>query len=243
MDHTGAASRFQTTSWTLIARAPHSRTDLEQLLRTYWSPIYAYLRRAGHSTHDAADLTQQFLATVVLERDLVGRADPSRGRFRSFLLTALRHFLIDEHRRKQRDTAEIMKALPPRDPERMRLAEPEEDAPEPLAAFDRQWATMVLEAAILRTQASCERRGLDRHWRAFEERILRPLQHGCDATSAEALADEFGTDGPAEIHQMVHTVKRKLRRELRTVVAETVEKPSDVEAELAIVAEQLGVQV
>ena len=96
------ASRFQTTSWTLIVRARASRADLQELLSVYWSPVYAYLRRRGHDPHDAADLTQGFLSEVVLDRGFVERADPARGRFRSFLLSALRKFVIDEHRRVRR---------------------------------------------------------------------------------------------------------------------------------------------
>lgn len=95
-DHT--AAEFQTTHWSLVYGARGDRAHLEQLLRQYWSPVYAFIRRQGYGGHDASDLTQDFLAQVVIGRDLVGKADASRGRFRSFLKQALRNFLIDQHR-------------------------------------------------------------------------------------------------------------------------------------------------
>ena len=111
------ASRFQTTSWTLIVRARASRADLQELLSVYWSPVYAYLRRSGVDPHDAADLTQGFLSEVVLDRGFVERADPERGRFRSFLLSALSKFVIDEHRRVSGRYGTRPKMLIPSDPE------------------------------------------------------------------------------------------------------------------------------
>ncbi len=92
------AASFQSTLWALVLGARGDRHALEQLLRSYWSPVYAFIRRQGYSGHDASDLTQEFLSQVVLGRDLVGRATPERGRFRAFLKQALRNFLIDQHR-------------------------------------------------------------------------------------------------------------------------------------------------
>lgn len=94
--HTAAS--FQSTLWALVLGARGDRLALEQLLRTYWSPVYAFIRRQGYSGHDASDLTQEFLSQVVIGRDLVGRATPERGRFRAFLKQTLRNFLIDQHR-------------------------------------------------------------------------------------------------------------------------------------------------
>ncbi|MBY0311649.1 MAG: sigma-70 family RNA polymerase sigma factor [Phycisphaerales bacterium] len=94
--HTAAS--FQSTLWALVLGARGDRHALEQLLRAYWAPVYAFIRRQGYSGHDASDLTQEFLSQVVIGRDMVGRANPERGRFRAFLKQALRNFLIDQHR-------------------------------------------------------------------------------------------------------------------------------------------------
>lgn len=256
MSQAEASDRFLTTSWTLIARAPNSREDMERLLQAYWSPIYAYLRRRGNQPEDAADLTQQFLVTVLLERDLVSKADPARGRFRSFLLTALRNFRVDEHRRRHgralaaggdggieaiesdgslRSVADIREDV-------LHLAEPEEHTDDPVSAFDRQWAKTVLEIAIQRTHDACLASGQERHWRAFQARVLHPIQHGSEPAAVERLARELGANDPREIYHMVQTVKRRLLRDLRRAVAKTVERPADVDAELAEIQRHLGVE-
>src|SRR3954468_24379899 len=96
--------RFVTTRWTLVAAAtadssdPQRQDALEDLCQTYWPPLYAFLRRRGHTPEDAQDLTQGFF-TRLLERRDFRVADPARGRFRSFLLTALQHYAINEHDR------------------------------------------------------------------------------------------------------------------------------------------------
>src|SRR5213594_2700839 len=99
----GSATRaqwFTTTHWSVVLSAgqsssAHSEAALEKLCRTYWYPLYAYVRRQGHSPHDAEDLTQGFFARL-LEKKYVGDADRARGKFRSFLLTALKHFMANE---------------------------------------------------------------------------------------------------------------------------------------------------
>lgn len=99
MDPNNTAASFQSTIWSLVlGAAGRDRASLEHLLRAYWSPVYAFIRRQGYSGHDASDLTQEFLTQVVLGRDLAARANPEKGRFRSFMKQALRNFLIDQHR-------------------------------------------------------------------------------------------------------------------------------------------------
>src|SRR3954463_6396800 len=95
-------ARFATTRWSIVLHAgrggPNASTGrdaLARLCRTYWFPLYAHVRRRGFSAHDAEDLTQEFFARI-LARSSIARADPARGRFRSFILTALNHFLADE---------------------------------------------------------------------------------------------------------------------------------------------------
>jgi len=224
-------TRFRTTSWTLVLRARVSCEDLEELLRRYWSPVYAFLRRSGWKQHEAEDLTQAFLADVVLKRDLIGRADPQRGRFRSFLLTALRRFAIDTRRRGSAGTDGRRTTFLPDDPDELRAAEPCESQ-DPAAAFDRHWAAAVFDVALRLTEQLCREDGMARHWRAFEARVRQPMLHGCEPVSIEALAGELDARDPQEIYDMVRTVKRKLRSSLAEAVAETVEDPSEVDQEL-----------
>jgi DNA-directed RNA polymerase specialized sigma24 family protein len=225
------ASRFRTTSWTLIARARDNDADLEALLERYWSPVYAYLRRKHHQPHDAADLTQAFLTNVVLERDLIARADATRGRFRAFILAALNRFLINEHRREHGRSTKRQRMFVPTDPAVLERAEPRA-SDEPGHAFDRQWATTILDEALRRARTTCLADGLDRQWTAFEQRRLHVYLHGGEPKSAEDVAVELGARDSQEVHNMVQTVQRRMHRELLELIAETVEDPADVAQEL-----------
>ena len=240
VDTRATAGRFQTTSWTLVRQARSSREDLERLLIVYWSPVYAYLRRRGRSPHDASDLTQGFLADIVLQRELISQADPERGRFRSFVLAALKNFVIDEHRRQAgRDGCRPI-AFVPGDPAALEAAEPSE-ADDPARAFDRQWATTVLGVVLERLQGACEREGLGPHWAVFEGRILGPIRHGCEPVPVEDLVRTLGVRDRDEVYSMQNSVKRKFRGTLREIVAETVEDPAQLDAELAELRELLSI--
>ena len=234
------ASRFQTTSWTLIARAKTGRADLEELLRRYWSPVYASLRRHGHGPDDAADITQAFLSDVVLKRDMIGKASSEKGRFRSYLLTALRRFEIDHHRSEHGRDGKRVRTFLPDDPETLRFAEPiaEDD---PSRAFDRQWATTILEETLAQMEETCKAEGMIAHWRVFDARILGPSLRGSEPTSIDALVGIVEARNAVEISSMLHSAKRKFRSILRGVIAETIEDPADVDHELAELREFLEV--
>ena len=240
MDSRRTASRFRTTSWTLIVHARANQGDLEELLRRYWSPVYAFLRRSGRQPEDAEDLTQGFLSEVMLRRDLIGRADPDRGRFRSFLVAALRRFVIDRQRKAQREGVG-RRTFVPENPDELKAAEPR-PAHDPSTAFDRQWAAAVFDEALRRTEESCRHEGMERQWRAFEARVQRPLVHGCEPTAIELLLEELPARGPQEIYDMIHTIKRKLRAMIHEVVAKTVEDPGDVDHELAELRRHLSLR-
>ncbi len=226
------ASRFQTTSWTLISRACGSAQDLEQLLEMYWSPVYAFLRRQGHGPHDAADLTQGFLTEIVLERNFIERADPDRGRFRAFLLSALRKFVVDEYRRVRGREGKRARMLIPDNPAVLAQVEPN-ITEDPVRVFDRQWAATVLGIALQRLEDACQREGLRSHWVVFEARVKFPALYGSEPATIDSLLRSVDARGPEEISSMLYTVKRKFRGVLRDVVAETLDDPNDIESELA----------
>ena len=226
------ATRFHTTSWTLIVRARASREDLEVLLGRYWSPVYAFLRRSGWKREDAQDLTQTFLGEVLPKRDLVGRADPLRGRFRSFLLSALRNFATDARRKGGAEAAARRGGCLPDDVSELELAEPTE-AHDPPLVFDRQWAAAVFDQAFHRTQDVCQQQGMTRHWRVFEARVVLPILHGCKPVEIKPLIDELGARDRQEIYDLLRSTRRKFQSMLREVVAETIEDPAEVDEELA----------
>src|SRR5438270_3244270 len=149
---------FATTHWSVVLAAgnrnsPQCDAALEDLCRTYWYPLYAFVRRKGHSPHDAQDLTQAFFARL-LEKNYVAQADRERGRFRTYLLAALTHFLADEwdkaRRQKRGGGREIISFDAASAEERYRL-EPI-DQLDPAKLYERRWVTTLFEKVLARLE-------------------------------------------------------------------------------------------
>src|ERR1051325_10367364 len=158
------AALFPTTHWSVILRAgddaaPKNGQALEELCRAYWSPLYAFLRRQGHSPHDAQDLTQGFLARVIARED-INNVGPEKGRFRTFLLTALRNFTIKQALHdKALKRGGGQTALSINADEAERLCGPDLTAESPELAFDRRWCRTTLSLAIQRLRDEHRARG------------------------------------------------------------------------------------
>jgi RNA polymerase sigma-70 factor (ECF subfamily) len=238
VDPANTAANFQSTIWSLVLGAGRGgdRAHLEQLLRTYWSPVYAFIRRQGYTGHDASDLTQDFLTQVVLSRDLIGRADPAKGRFRSFLKQALRNFLIDQHRlgkaHKGR-TGDGMASLTPgsADGSTAPIDPPAPPSDHDLV-FDKAWAATVIELTLDRLETACHADGMDAHWTAFSINVLGPALRRTAPMTLVDLARHIDAADEAQASNMLQTVKRRFRRILRDVISETVSDPAQVEDEL-----------
>lgn len=219
-------SRFATTCWTVIAQAGGGDADqFASLLEQYWSPIYAFFRRSGRQRERAKDLTQSFISDVVIGRDLIGRADAERGRFRAYLITALKRFAIDQDRSDEGHVITVADDV-------LRAIEPSEDD-DPIMAYDRQWAATVFHLACIRVEQACVDGGIERTWRAFEARILRPIVSGNDPISFDELAVELGAESRQQIYSMLQTIKEKVQHAVRDVVAETVDDPRLIDREVA----------
>jgi DNA-directed RNA polymerase specialized sigma24 family protein len=232
---TGAA--FESTNWSMVLLAHDDPRLLDKLLRRYVAPIYAYVRRAGRTRDDAAHLTQEFVATVVLERGLIDKADPARGRFRTFLKSALSHFLVDQHRRA---TARVRAAeRPALTGLRLEDLEPGE-GDDPGAAFDRQWAGTVLAAALEAVEADCLACGQEVHWAAFSAAIIEPALRQAAAPGLEELAGRLGLSQATQVSSMIQTVRRKFKRTLRKVIQDTVADPAQTDDELRDLKAFLG---
>ncbi len=216
----------------MIVEARADRPALERLLRLYWAPVYAVIRRHGYGQHDASDLTQDFLTTVVLERNLLGKADPERGRFRGFLRHALKNFLIDRHRVSrgrlrghleltgQSADGPTLDDLP---------ARPEAELDR---LFDRQWASAIIERALAELEDGLRADGMANHWAAFDANVASPTLRNTRPITLETLAARLGMAGPEAVSNLIHTAKRRFRKVLRDIVAETVQTPGDVDDEL-----------
>jgi RNA polymerase sigma factor (sigma-70 family) len=234
---TGGA-RFATTHWSVVLAAGHSsapgaQSALEQLCRTYWYPLYAFLRREGHSVEDAEDLVQGFFLHL-LRRDILHTAEPGRGRFRSFLLGTLKHFLSDE-----RGKAEAQKRgggqhfiswdLTNAEP-RYQQEPADESSPDRL--FERRWALTLLEQALDRLQAECAsdtRSEVFEHLQAFVTGEKGPMSY------AEAAA-RLGLT-LSGIKSTIFRLRRRYHELVREEVGRTVAEPAEIEDELRYLIE------
>jgi RNA polymerase sigma factor (sigma-70 family) len=205
-----------------------SRAALEILCKLYWHPLFRFARRIGHSDSDARDLTQGFFA-YLLPRRLFSSADPERGRFRTFLLTAFKRYIRDvedrENAAKRGGKVEAV-SLDSHDAENPLLHEPATSST-PESEFDKVWALTTLQAAIARLAADESEAGRGEAYRELE-RFLMPdsMEEAGYAKAEEAL----GMKQPA-IRTVVYRLRKKLSRILRRQIAETLLDPSDAQLE------------
>lgn len=227
--------RFLTTRWSLVLAAgaepsPHARAALEDLCAAYWAPLYAYLRRRGHAPAEAEDLVQGLFALLLDRRDLA-LADRSRGRFRSFLLTALEHHLANERERKlARKRGGGAKSIPiDASTEEGRLALEVADASDtPERAYERAWARAVLDRALARLTAEQEHAKKGALFAALRPQLAAREEGG--AAYARIAADLGLTENAVKV--AAHRLRRRYGELLREEVARTVEDDADVEAEI-----------
>ncbi len=209
-------------------RSPHAATALETLCRAYWFPLYAYARRRGHSPADAEDLTQEFFAQL-LEHNWVARADPHKGRFRSFLLMAMSRFLAnawDKARTVKRGGQVRLVSLSLDTAETRYTREPA-DTSTPEQAFEKQWALTLLDEVLHHLRSDYERDGKVNLFDA-----LKPCLVGTRETQPYAeLATRLGmTEGAVKV--AVSRLRERYRERLREEIAHTVASTAEVDAEL-----------
>ena len=222
---------FATTHWSVVLAAGRSdpcvsQAALEQLCRAYWRPLYSYLRRRGYAHSDAEDLTQTFLARL-LERNDVATVNPDRGKFRSYLLAALKHFLSDEW-----DKARALKrgggrVVVPLDMAAGECDEHCADTLSPEKVFDRRWALTVLEEVHRRLRQEHEQAGSIAQFEALRFCLMGERSSVPYAELAEKLGISEGG-----VKAAVHRLRQRYRRLLRELIAETVATPDEVEEEL-----------
>lgn len=224
---------FATTHWSVVMAAGKGHSAqaadaLEQLCRTYWYPLYAYVRRHVSEAHDAEDLTQEFF-TRFLAKEYFGRADPALGRFRSFLLACLKNFLAEQQRQARRlkrggghttfswdsQTAEERYRLEPADPM----------TPEQI--YDRRWALTLLEVVLARLAEEQSAAGKEQVFTQLKEHLWGEARE----TSYAEVAERLGMTESA-VKVTVHRLRRRLRELLREEVAQTVVAGENIDEEL-----------
>jgi RNA polymerase sigma factor (sigma-70 family) len=225
-------AHFPTTAWTQVLSAGR-RSDtqgtgaLASLCERYWQPIYAYVRRRGFSSDEAQDLTQEFFARV-LEKNYIERADRSKGRFRSFLLSSLQYFLCDEGDRQRalkRGGGQASLPFEVHDGEECYRQEPRHDET-PERIFERRWALALLDRVLLRLREDCIRHGRGEHF----DRLKGFLLERGDAPYAAVAADLGMSEGALKV--AIHRMRKKYRDFFRDEIADTVDSPDEVQGEI-----------
>jgi hypothetical protein len=232
----GAGATFLTTHWSLIdgvcQQEDEDRALIGLLLERYWKPVYCYLRRKGYGNEQAKDLTQGFFHEVVLNRHLVERAEPSKGRFRALLLHALNQYLVDEQRKEsalKRIPREKLVALEMVEPPVLAATPSELDAAQ---SFNYAWKADLLDRVLAEVKDSYLRRGMEAHWHVFHERLARPILEGCQAPSLADLCGQYGIESEVAASNMLKTVKRRFQDTLRTHVRRTLASGELVDEEM-----------
>jgi RNA polymerase sigma-70 factor (ECF subfamily) len=224
---------FVTTRWTVVLSAghkssPQSDRALGELCQTYWYPLYAFVRRKGHSKEDAEDLTQAFFARF-LEKNYLEGLSAERGKFRAFLLASLKHFLANEWDKSQRQKrgggAQHLSLDWRSADERFHLDPPDPSSPD--RTFDREWALTLLEHVITRLREECARDG---KLQLFDQ-AKGYLMVGEQAIPYSDAAKSLGLEEGA-MRVAVHRLRKRYRELLRDEIAHTLHDPAQVAEEL-----------
>lgn len=233
---------FPPTQWSLVLNAgagadEEARSALETLCRQYWYPIYYFVRRQGRNHHEAEDSTQQFFARL-LSTHAVETASPERGRFRTFLLSALRNFLTDEWRRSntaKRGGGEAIASIDWARAEQRFAEEPADPSLTPDQAFERAWAAELLGRAMARLREEYESSGRGAVFAVLAPRLL----NSGEASLGGQSSVEVGLNTHA-LSMALNRLRHRLGLRLREEVGATVAGGADIDAELRLLIVGLG---
>jgi RNA polymerase sigma factor (sigma-70 family) len=228
------AYSFNTTHWTIVLAcgdqgdSARAQQALASLFQTYWYPLYAYVRRRGHSEHDAEDLVQAFCLHLQ-QKHALAKADPHRGKFRTFLLSSLQNFLANENERarahKRGGGRELFRLDADEADARYQLEPAHTVTPETI--FERRWAHALLEQTVAGLRADFITRGKERLFDGLSSFLTSDLRE----TSYQTAADQLGLPLSA-IKTTVHRLRRDYRSKLREEISRTVSSPDEIDDEL-----------
>lgn len=216
--------------------SPQAAEALEKLCRVYWVPLYAHARRQGHRAHDAQDLVQGFFAQL-LRGNFLGNVGPQKGKFRSFLLASLNHFLSDEWgktRAQKRGGGQTFISLDDQNAEEIYLREPDSSAPVE-TMFDQRWALTLLAQALARLREEFAAAGKTRefdHLKIFLSTAAGDGGYDAVAAQLEMPAVTVGVK--------VHRLRKRYGELIRAEIAHTVASPADIDEEMAHLFNAVG---
>jgi RNA polymerase sigma-70 factor (ECF subfamily) len=224
---------FATTHWSVVLAVGQGDSErraqaLEKLCHAYWYPLYAYVRRRGFGPEDAKDLTQGFFTTF-LEKDYFSRADQSRGRFRTFLLTSIEHFLHGARERagaQKRGGGRPVLSLDKSDAEGRYQREPRDELT-PAKVFEKRWAATLLEEVLKKLRADFAARGRVELFDQVKPHLWREEETISYAQLSARLHVTLSA-----LKTTVHRLRRRYRELLRNEIAQTVADPVEVDDEI-----------
>ena len=229
----GARSDFRSTHWSLVqlaggASSPESTEALEQLCHAYWRPLYAFVRREGHSPEEAKDLTQEFFRRLLANHGLTG-VNPGKGRFRTFLLASIKNLLVNEwHRaRAQKRGGDTVTFSLDETLEEERYHAELADTLTPEKLFDRRWAEALLERVLLSVREEWDRGKPDQR---FEDLKVFLVERRGTVSFADG-ASKLGVTVPA-LRSMVHRLRKSYREKVVEEISHTVATPEEIEDEV-----------
>lgn len=231
----GNAYEFLTTQWSLIEDIQEGDEDgalIARLMELYWKPAYCYLRRRGLDNEEAKDITQGFFHEIVLNRSLADRADREKGRFRVFLLHALKQYHLSERSRDRAQkrypkggfvdlSTDELETLP----KAVSLETPED-------TYHYVWLSGLLERVLSEVEEDCRKSGLSTHWSVFVDRIIEPSLGNASTPSLTEICKKYAIESEKTASNMAITVKRRFQTALRKHVRSTVTKEADISHEL-----------
>ncbi len=233
----GTKGSFRTTRWSEVHEArtndkEHRRSSINNLIKKYWKPVYCYLRRKGYSNEHAKDLTQGFFYEIVLGRDLIQQADQAKGKFRTFLLTALDRYVTSIYRKetaKKRFPVNGFSLLKDDTLLDLSTSQPEKT---PEQVFHYAWATDLLDEVLAKVKEEYCSTGRTIHWEVFRVKVLAPILDNAEVPSLAKLRKKYRVGSERKVSNMVITVKRRFATVLRHHLRQFVQSDSEVEEEI-----------
>lgn len=236
-DNDVPSNRFPNTRWTLVGRAGDldgaaGPVAIAEIVRLYAPALRAHLLHVlHHDEHLADDLLQGFLTDKVLEQRLIGYADPNRGRFRTFLLTALERYVIDRHRRGTTRRRSPHASVQNIDDHVDTLAKQDSDQ-DRNAAFDLAWAREVIDEVVATMRTQCTETRREDLWQVFEVRYWKPAMEGVAPEPHESIAQRLKLESAHEAGNLLTTAKRMFTRVFKSVVSRYAVDDDEVRAEV-----------
>ena len=232
----GMSSKLPETSWSLLLAArtqnqARRQSAVENLVHTYWKPVYCYLRRRGYGNEEAKDLTQEFFRRFILEDKLVQAADRELGSFRQLLTTALKRFVSSYQRDRTRKKRTPQGGIIPLPSAELIGAKGPISEATPEDALYYAWVTNLLDQTLAETKRQCCDAGMAKHWQVFHSKVLAPILEGNDDLSLKEICHRYGVESEARASNMLVTVKRCFKRTLKRRLRDLARSDSQAEAE------------